>query len=82
MAWWVIRVGREDMPHIMIQQSPYPTQKAAELGAWDNTRLWPQRPVDESVPPFIVEADDERQVVLQWVRQLGRRHPRQTSFSS
>ena len=69
MAWFVARLGPAVGPcgsrRLFLHGHAYSSQAAAEAVAWDNARLINagHGPVDETVPPYIVEADDERSAV-------------------
>jgi hypothetical protein len=78
MPWFVIRVGPEEHPRVLLQLDAYPSRAAAEAAALDDSRLinGPLGPVDEAVPPFVVEATDDRDAITQWQVLLGPRRPR------
>jgi hypothetical protein len=77
MPWFVIRVGPEDKPSILMHTDPYVSWADAERASYDDSRLVnAQKAVDQSTSPFIVEAKDSEDAILQWLRQLGGRHPR------
>ena len=79
MPWFVVRLSADTAPHILLQREPYGTRAAAEEASLEDALLWPQRRVDQAQAPFLVEAEDDRGVLLEWQRQVGGPPSRQTS---
>ena len=72
MPWFVFRESIGPQPRIFMHDEAYSSRAAAEQAAWDNSWIRNKptsgRPVDESIPPFIVEAADEKEAFGKFTR--------------
>jgi hypothetical protein len=67
-VWYVIRLGVGSQPAILVQSTAYESSGEAHAGAGDDSALAPSGvAVDQSIPPFVIEARTAREAMHIWM---------------